>query len=312
MPKDYVFFALSEWNENFIEEEEMVVKPYTKLLKRISIKWYYQNLIKHLPMKLGKLIFLEEHIPCVMLPFTKEEKAKLNEEYIERYIEKVMQRLETKRAYCIGELQERNKEKIERERTLLKYLYLSQIIKENKKRLVIQDKDVKLVIIDSGDKRVEHVLERFSENLNSLTIITDREEYFASFREMIYDTTGLVVEVEGLQVRNHIEGNIIIDLCSESYKLYNFFPHGACVIDVNSSSKKRQYLQGRRKDLRIIYDVELLYQGNIIMRDLMVNYLRAKSLHVEVLYADYDRLVNLEDIYQFLQASKIAFKELII
>lgn len=314
MSKDFIFIKLMDTNQNegFLMEGEMVNKQYGRLLKRISVNWYYKYLIKKLPMKLGKLTFLGDSIPCVMLPFTKEEKESLPNQYLDQYIEAVMKHLNINRAYCIEELQNRDNERAERERTLIKFLYLEQLVDSGRDRLHIEEKDMKLVVIDSMDKRIEHVLEQFINNLNYLTIITNREEYFTGFRDMIYDTTGLVVECEELPLKNHIEGNIIIDLDSESYKNYNFFPYGACVIDVNSSAKKRQYLQERRKDLTIIYDVDLLYQGNIIKKDIMVNYLRAKSMNIEAIYGEYYRNINQNEILALLEACKINVKEIVI
>jgi CBS domain-containing protein len=315
MSKDFIFIRLMDTKQNkdfLMEEEEMVGKSYGKLLKRISVNWYYKYLIKKLPMKLGELTFLGDSIPCVMLPFTKEEKESLPNQYLDQYIEAIMRKMNINRAYCMEELQKRDNERSERERTLIKFLYLARLVNIVRDRLHIEEKDMKLVVIDSKDKRIEHVLEQFISNLNYLTIITNREEYFTGFRDMIYDTTGLVVECEELPLKSHIEGNIIIDLDSESYKNYNFFPYGACVIDVNSSSKKRQYLQERRKDLTIIYDVDLLYQGNIIKKDMMVNYLRAKSVNIEAIYGEYYRNINQNEILALIEECKIAIKEIVI
>lgn len=315
MSKDFIFIKLmdTDQNEDFIiEKEEMVEKSYDKLIKRISVDWYYKNLMKRLPMKLGKLTFLGDSIPCAMLPFTKEEKSNLPSQYLDQYIEEVMKRLNINRAYCMEELQERDNERAERERSLIKFLYLRQLVGVARDKLHIKEKDMKLVIIDSGDKRVEHVLELFVNNLNYLTIITNREEYFTGFRDMIYDTTGLVVEFEELPLKNHIDGNIIIDLDSDCYKSYNFFSYGSCVIDVNSSAKKRQYLQERRKDLTIIYDVNLLYQGNIIKKNMMVNYLRAKSINIEAIYGEYYRNINQNEILELLEECKIKIMVIVI
>lgn len=315
MSRDFIFIKLmdTDQNEDFIiEKEEILEKSYDKLIKRISTNWYYKNLIKRLPMKLGKLSFLGDSLPCAMLPFTKADKEKLPNQYLDQYIEEVMKYLNINRAYCMEELQERNHERAERERSLIKFLYLRQLVVIAREKLHIEEKDMKLVIIDSHDKRIEHVLEQFVCNLNYLTIITNREEYFDGFRDMIYDTTGLVVEFEELPLKDHIEGNIIIDLDSESYKSYNFFPYGSCVVDVNSSAKKRQYLQERRKDLTIIYDVNLMYQGNIIKKDMMVSYLRAKSVNIEAIYGEYYRNINQKEILELVEECDIKIIVIVI
>lgn len=315
MSRDFIFIKLmdTDQNEDFIiEKEEILEKSYDKLIKRISTNWYYKNLIKRLPMKLGKLSFLGDSLPCAMLPFTKADKEKLPNQYLDQYIEEVMKYLNINRAYCMEELQERNHERAERERSLIKFLYLRQLVAIAREKLHIEEKDMKLVIIDSHDKRIEHVLEQFVCNLNYLTIITNREEYFDGFRDMIYDTTGLVVEFEELPIKDHIEGNIIIDLDSESYKSYNFFPYGSCVVDVNSSAKKRQYLQERRKDLTIIYDVDLMYQGNIIKKDMMVSYLRAKSVNIEAIYGEYYRNINQKEILELVEECDIKIIVIVI
>ena len=315
MSRDFIFIKLmdTDQNEDFIiEKEEILEKSYDKLIKRISTNWYYKNLIKRLPMKLGKLSFLGDSLPCAMLPFTKADKEKLPNQYLDQYIEEVMKYLNINRAYCMEELQERNHERAERERSLIKFLYLRQLVAIAREKLHIEEKDMKLVIIDSHDKRIEHVIEQFVCNLNYLTIITNREEYFDGFRDMIYDTTGLVVEFEELPLKDHIEGNIIIDLDRECYKSYNFFPYGSCVVDVNSSAKKRQYMQERRKDLTIIYDVDLMYQGNIIKKDMMVSYLRAKSVNIEAIYGEYYRNINQKEILELVEECDIKIIVIVI
>ena len=78
MPNDFIFVKLRDTEQDvevFSKEEEMVEKTYAKLLKKVSLKLYYKKLIKKLPMKLGEFQFLGDSIPCVMLPFTKEQKA---------------------------------------------------------------------------------------------------------------------------------------------------------------------------------------------------------------------------------------------
>ena len=129
---------------------------------------------------------------------------------------------------------------------------------------------------------------------------------------MIFATTGLVVDFEQLPLPTHIEGNIIIDLDSASHRSYNFFPYEACVIDVSSTTKKRQYLRKRRKDLTIIYDVKLLYQGDVIKRDMLVNYLRAKSMNIEAIYGEYYKNINQVEILSLLEQCKVKIKEIVI
>ncbi|WP_310601724.1 hypothetical protein [Anaerosporobacter sp.] len=315
MSREFIFIKLEDTSEEesfFVQEQERELKSSTDLLKKISDKWYYKSLIKRLPMKLGRYSVLGDYVPCVVLPFTKEQKENLPKQYLDNYIEEVMKYLNVNRAYCIGELQERDNKRSERERSLIKFLYIQHLVRSTRKELRIREKDMKLVVIDSCDKRIESVLEMFISNLNYLTIITNREEYFSSFRDMIYDTTGLVVELESLPLQSNIDGNIIIDLDSESYKNYKYFPYGACVIDVNSSTKKRQYLQERRKDLRIIYDVDLLYQGNVIRKDIVVNYLRAKSMNIESIYGEYYRNTNQSEIFALLEECNMEIRECVM
>lgn len=308
MPSDYVFLKLCDTEE----QKEMVKSYIANLMKKISLKWYYKNLIKKLPYKLGTLNFIGDSIPCVMLPFTEEQLDNISKEYVDDYIERIMKKLDVNRAYCIGKLQNRDQNRSERERTLLKFLYLKELVTIARRKLNITMKDMKLVVIDSGDKRIEHVLELLVNNLNFLTIITDREEYFTEFRDMIYDTTGLVVDVEEIPLKNHIEGNIIIDLKQECYKQYILFPENSYVIDVNSSQKKRQYIQDRRKDLTILYDINLWYQNECIKQDILVNYLRAKSMNIESIYGEYYRNINQNEIMNLLESCHIQIDEVCI
>lgn len=300
MQNGFAFICLMD-RKQLLDSKEMLGSRFSKLQKRISVKWYYKKLIKKLPIKIDTMPFLGDNVSCVMLPFIEEELSSLSEDYLEKYINHVMSKHELKQVYCINELYQRDPIQQERERSLLKFLYIEELIERALYMKRLEMKNMKLTLIDSGDKRIEYILELLSMKLNYLTIITSREEYFESFRDMIYDTTGLVVEIINTPLREPIEGNIVIDLDENSYKDYNYFAFGACVIDVNSSSRKRQYLHDRRKDLTILYDLRIYYNGRLIQNDMMANYMRAKSININLFFLNYDRSINHGEIIFLLK-----------
>jgi hypothetical protein len=142
----------------------------------------------------------------------------------------------------------------------------------------ISYKHLKLVIIDSEDYKMEYLLELFVKDLNFLTIVTNRVEYFEEIQQMIYDTTGLVIDVVSNPVKDPIDGDIIIDASQKINKNYNYFNKNAVVIDLEANKEKLQYLYSRRKDLKVIYDIVLSVQGTIVNNEMFFIFMKAKSV----------------------------------
>lgn len=307
MNEDFAFFCLKgEMDRNIQVEAGVERHPlFSSLKKRISKKSYYRGLLNKKKVIIGEYHVLKDCIPCYMFPFTKEDKEHISEEQLNQFMNRILKQYKIKRAYCIGNLKENGKERVERDRTVLKELYLKELINEGMKKKKIKKKDLRLVLLDSKDERMDFILNWITEDLNYLTIITDRQEYFREFIDKIYDTSGLIVVLEPFTVCEQIEGNLVLDMAADQYKCYKYFEKDSYVIDIESTSKKRLYCKERRNDLTINYDIKISYNGDTIPNDIVMNYLRAKSYRIEDMYTYTYHSIFISDV-----SLKVALDEL--
>ncbi|BCN29749.1 S41 family peptidase [Anaeromicropila herbilytica] len=261
-----------------------IINRFSKLSKKEYVKQYAKNqyqkqLIKELPILIKEFNYLSEKGYNIILPFTKEDILKYDPDFIKDYIEKVRIKYDLNNLFIPNKFKKYVDTSIESEddKKVLMYMVLDQLMKKILKEHNIEYKSLRLVIIDSEDYRMEYLLELFLKDLNYLTIITNRVEYFEEIQQKIYDTTGLVIDVTSNPVKEPIGGNVIIDANKKLNKNYNYFDKSAVVIDLESNKEKLQYLYSRRKDLETIYDVVLTANSTIVNNEMFAYYLKVKS-----------------------------------
>ena len=257
-------------------EKEGIIKLKRFLPKKIYL--YY--LKKH-----GKVIYKEnlyygEKGDIMMLPFTKEEFDQLEEEYKVSYIEKIIKENQIQNLYMPVHLQKyikkEDKKILKEYHTILMYMMLPQILELTLYKNGIDRKDLRLTIIDSGDYKVDYVLNRLINDLNHLKIFTDRPEYFSEFVDTIYDDTGLMIDLVSSLSEIENDHCIIIDL-SKSHFRYS----SNIVIDMESNLLKRQYQSAKNKNATIIYDINLRSLNQRIDNELLGFYLLKNHSYME-------------------------------
>lgn len=244
-------------------------------VKRYPLKKYQNYLIEKLPYKLEEKEYYGEKVDNIILQMTKEELDQYEKEFVQEYIQKVLAKLNIIHPHYEEELKAYLPK--EEDRTwIMKYIVFpelyQQIIQENQ----MEHTDINLVLIDSGDRKIQFLLENLIEDLNHLTIITNRESHFEKFVDAVFEETGLMVEIISTPITELIKGNLVVDASTESCKMYRYFDKDAIVIDMTSDKEKLMYLYGRRKDLQIICDMEISLRGEAAKKDLVTEILCCK------------------------------------
>lgn len=241
---------------------------YFKLKKHLPRKIYLYYIKKYTKTIIKESEYLGEKGDIIMLPFTMEEFEGLDEKYRKTYIDKVFKKYDIKYLYA-----ETSLSKIVRKidetfiiqyNTILLYIMFPQIMERALKENQIDMKEMRLTIIDSGDWKIEYILELLINDLNHLTIITKRPEYFNEFVDIIYDNTGLVTEVISEFSEKEDSSDLIIDMSKDRYKYQK-----VVIIDMESDKTKRQYQYSRKKDACIIYDIMVCSGNQVVDNELL-------------------------------------------
>ena len=96
------------------------------------------------------------------------------------------------------------------------------------------------VVVDSGDSDTEYVLAQIGQDLNFLTILTSRPEFFEEYVEQLYAQTGLMASVLTKPLYGQIQGNVVLDLNKAADRDYRYYPQNAIVLELTGMEKKRR------------------------------------------------------------------------
>ena len=133
----------------------------------------------------------------------------------------------------------------------------------------IPNKDARFVVIDAGNRKVETILQVILEYANYLTIVTARVDYFKNAVDVVYEETGLMIDVVSLYTQKNIYGNVVINLDKDCYRLYSNFEENAYVVDLHFTDQKLEYLTNRRNDLTILYDYDISVDSQSYNKELL-------------------------------------------
>ncbi len=145
----------------------------------------------------------------------------------------------------------------------LPYIYMKEIFRYLCQCGGFRKKQADLVLIDGGDARIDYFLCEFLEDVNYLTIITERKVYFESLQERAFQELGLLIDLYQPWEEKHLKGNMVWDF-SEQLQRTDCYPEGAvCFAPHKKSWKQKELL----KDSRNLIPVSLksIKAGNLIL-----------------------------------------------
>lgn len=193
----------------------------------------------------------------IILPFTEETLKGYQREEIVNYIQRIIETERVQNMMVVPCLKEYMDHSLYADRTKLPYLFFDEILKDIRRKHRISKREMKLVMIDEESVNLEALLSSFIQELNFLTIITDRTEQFQNYIDYLYEETGLMVSVLATEDAQMMHGNIIVDFKKElNKKLVRVYPEDAVFLDFSHNRMKTNYFLVKRKDLHIYNDLD--------------------------------------------------------
>lgn len=243
------------------------------LIEKLRIKYrkkaYYRRLLEKVPCKEERITLIGKNGLRLELPFDQVELQELPKEYVETYIHKILEQYGIEGCYLCRELSFLNGRFDMEKRWLLQYLMFPEGIKMFLNEVGIPNKDARFVVIDAGNRKVETILQVILEYANYLTIVTARVDYFKNAVDVVYEETGLMIDVVSLYTQKNIYGNVVINLDKDCYRLYSNFEENAYVVDLHFTDQKLEYLTNRRNDLTILYDYDISVDSQSYNKELL-------------------------------------------
>lgn len=125
----------------------------------------------------------------------------------------------------------------------LPYLFIREIFYYLKRYGEIPKSKISMVLIDGEDARTDYFLYEFLEELNDLTIITDRKEYFESLQERAFQELGLLIELFYPWQEKHLNGNFVWDFTTQMQRADCYPKDSVCFLPHKKEWKIQETLR---------------------------------------------------------------------
>ncbi len=290
--------------------------PIWKWKKKMPTKLYQYYLLKKLPIKKEEVFYMKELGHRIYLPFSMDEK-KDNQVLINQFLKKLKHKEQLNHVFAEKELREYLDLPYIGSPWLLNFLMFPQIMEKVVYDYQIDCKNMKLVLLDSNDSRIEYVLELMLPYLNYLTIVTSRVVHFNDFVDYAFESTGLVVEVLNAPLEETIPGDFIISLGSAEkednlfyHKAYHYFDKKAVLLLLDADPTKLWHMYYRRKDLIIIYDTFITIYGDKVDRELAVELLCNKHWRLKAFAEHRGNLHYQQEVEELTRKYEMEIREI--
>ena len=127
----------------------------------------------------------------------------------------------------------------------------------------IPKKQINMVLIDDEDFRTDYFLVNYLEELNYVTIVTDRKAYFEGLQERAFQERGLLIDLVYPWEEKNLQGNLVWDF---SYKLQreDCYPDGSvCFLPCKKEWKIKELGKNAPK-ITVITLAAVMIQGEAI------------------------------------------------
>lgn len=125
----------------------------------------------------------------------------------------------------------------------LPYIFLKECYRYLCKTAGITKKQVRMVLIDGGDARIDYVLYEFLEELNYLTIITERPAYFESLQERAFQKLGLLIDLVLPWEEKQVQGNLLWDFTDHLQKMHCYPEEAVCFVPHKKEWENTKFLK---------------------------------------------------------------------
>lgn len=108
----------------------------------------------------------------------------------------------------------------------LPYVYMKENFDYLRRYAGVPKHQISMVLIDGNDERIDYFLTEFVGELNFLTIVTDRKEYFESLQERAFQELGLLIELVYPWEEKTLQGNMVWDF-TKNLQSTDCYPKGS-------------------------------------------------------------------------------------
>lgn len=224
-------------------------------------RWY---LFKNLPVDRQELKILDVRGQKLILPYTYESLKAFGKEEITNILNRIIMREDVQNIVVEKKLEPYLDESLLIDGRLTHYLLIREGINWAMRKHGIDAKNFNPIVMDSGDSDTEYVLSQIGQDLNFLTIVTRRPAFFEPYAEETYAKTGLMASILEKPLYGELTGNVVLDLCMDEDKDYQYYPRHAIVLDLTGSSKKRRDILAKRKDISYYNRFDVAVDGKVI------------------------------------------------
>lgn len=253
-------------------------------------------LLEKLPIKIEEIEMFQEHGRRLILPFTEGEIAQMEQKQIEDIFFRIIQREQVKNMV----VNDRLKQYIQKEKSFYPFflLYIEEALQIILRKERMAKKDAHMIIVDNPrEEYTVFLLELLDNEVNYLTIVTDRPGYFQEYQTYAYEEMGLLVQVLPVPIVPLVEEGIIIDLNEEDDFMENlWYPKNSTVLQCFFKIQTTRKILAKRKDIQC-YNHIFLKQESLRIREelLQVALIGRKSfLEVEELHQLKETLKSLK------------------
>ncbi len=127
----------------------------------------------------------------------------------------------------------------------LPYIYMKENFYYLRRYAQIPKKQVSMVLIDGEDSRTDYFLYEFLEELNYLTIVTERRKYFEGFQERAFQELGLLIDLLFPWEEKNIRGNLVWDFTEQFQKADCYPENSICFMPHKKEWKIKEFLKER-------------------------------------------------------------------
>ncbi len=125
----------------------------------------------------------------------------------------------------------------------LPYIYMKENFFYLRRYAQIPKKQISMVLIDGDDSRIDYFLYEFLEELNYLTIVTERRKYFEGFQERAFQELGLLIDLLSPWEEKNIRGNLVWDFTEQFQKADCYPENSICFMPHKKEWKIREFLK---------------------------------------------------------------------
>ncbi len=129
----------------------------------------------------------------------------------------------------------------------LPYIYMKENFNYLRRYGKIARDQISMILIDGNDERTDYFLETFLEELNYLTIVTERKGYFEGLQERAFQELGLLIDLATTWETKKLRGNMVWDFTKELQPADCYPKSSICFVPHKDSWKIRELLKNGEK-----------------------------------------------------------------